>query len=305
MASGRKTNTQLADENHRLRAQVAQLEDKLDHLSEHGAAAVALHHVEALHRDVMSLVSDVVMMANEAGRLTYVSPNAHLIFGHSAADILKQGRITYVLPSELYDPDVLHQRGEIANISCQIRDSVGRARNLLLTVRLMSGREHQILYVCRDVTERIKIELDHHFLALTVDKRVEDETRDLRESRDRYRRLVEGLREEYMFYATDMSGVIMYASPSVHTILGYTPDQVVGHNWREFVDVTNPEFANTEELDSMRIAGIATPQYTRPIPHANGEIRVMQFRDTTVFDQDGKVIAIEGIGKDVTAAQRR
>ena len=186
-----------------------------------------------------------------------------------------------MLPSELFDPGLLEQRGEIANINCQIRDSVGHPRSLLLTVRLMSGREGETLYVCRDVTERIKIELDHNLLVLSVDKRVEDETRDLRESRDRYRRLVEGLREEYMFYATDMAGTMMYASPSVHTILVYTPDQVVGHNSREFVDVTNPEFAYIENLDKMRLAGIPTPRYTLPIPHANGEIRVLEFRDIT------------------------
>ena len=42
MSQNRKTNTELLDENKHLRAQVAQLEDRLDHLSEHGAAAVAL-----------------------------------------------------------------------------------------------------------------------------------------------------------------------------------------------------------------------------------------------------------------------
>ena len=36
-------------ENLRLRGQVAQLEDRLDHVSEHGAAAKALQESEALH----------------------------------------------------------------------------------------------------------------------------------------------------------------------------------------------------------------------------------------------------------------
>src|SRR5690242_852232 len=106
MAQHRKTNTELVEENQHLRAQVAQLEDRLDHVSEHGAAAVALHQVEALHRETMGAVSDVVLVADEAGRLKYVSPNAHLIFGHSAVDILKQGRVSFVLPGELFDPDV-------------------------------------------------------------------------------------------------------------------------------------------------------------------------------------------------------
>ena len=90
MAQSRKTNSQLIEENQRLRAQVAQLEDRIDHLSEHGTVAKALQHEEALHREVMMSISEVVLITDDAGRLTYVSPNAHLIFGHSAADILKQ-----------------------------------------------------------------------------------------------------------------------------------------------------------------------------------------------------------------------
>jgi PAS domain S-box-containing protein len=301
MASSRKTNVELVEENRRLRAQVAQLEDKVDHLSEHGAAGKALQQSELLHRDVMGAVSDVVLIADDAGRLKYVSPNAHLIFGHSSADILKQGRISFVFSSRLFEADLLEKRGEISNIECEIRDSVGRRRDLLVTVRQLPNHSGKCMYVCRDVSERVKIELDYEFLSLTLEKRVEEQTRELRESRERYRRLVEGLRDEYLFYATDPSGVITYATPSIHTILGYTPDQVVGRNWREFVEKDAETLKDLERLEQMRFSGVATPLYCVPIPHANGEIRMLEFRDVPLRDQDGKVIANEGIGKDVTA----
>src|SRR5215213_786376 len=152
MSQNRKNNTELSEENIRLRAQVAQLEDRLDHLSEHGAAANALRHAELLHREVMGAVADVVFVADNAGRLKYVSPNAHLILGHSPADILKQGRVSFVLPGELFDPDVLIQRREISNLERQIRDAVGRSRNLLITVRRIDGLEDAVMFVCRDAT---------------------------------------------------------------------------------------------------------------------------------------------------------
>ena len=206
MAQSRNTNAELTQENVRLRAQVAQLEDKLDHLAEHGKAARASQEAEALHREVMSVVSDAVLIADDAGRLTYVSPNAHFIFGYAPADILKQGRIGFLLPGDLFDRDVLEQRGEIANIECQIRDAVGRARNLLVTVRRVDRQGGTVLYACRDVTERKRIQLDYDLLSLTLERRVEERTQELRESRERYRRLVEGLRDEYLFYATDAAG---------------------------------------------------------------------------------------------------
>ncbi len=300
MAQSRKTNPQLIEDNHRLRAQVAQLEDRLDHLSEHGTAAKALHHADALHREVMASISEVILITDDAGRLTYVSPNAHLIFGYSAADILKHSRLSCVLPGEFYDRDLLEQRSEISNISLQIRDSVGRARSLSVTVRLLSAEHGRILYVCRDVTERIKVELDYEVLSLTLERRVEEQTRHLRENRDRYRRLVEGLHDEYFFYSTDMDGLIIYVSPSSHTIFGRTPEQSVGRNWREFMDPTSPDLEHLEQIHLLRCAGLPTPPYRALIPHANGQMRMMEFRDSTLRDADGKIIAIEGIGKDIT-----
>jgi len=296
----RKTNAGLCDENVRLRAQVAQLEDRLDHLAEHGTAAKALHQYEALHRDVLSMVSDVVAIADEAGRLTYVSPNAPLIFAKEASDILKQGRIGYLLPNNLFDPDILEQRGEIANIECKIRDAVGRARNLLVTVRRFEGHGGNVMYAFRDVTERVKIEKEYEYLSVTLERRVEEQTRELRESRESYRRLVEGLRDEYLFYATNPDGIVTYISPSVHPILGRTPAETIGHNWREFVDATHSLYPELEKLEKMRFEGVLTPLFRAPVLHANGEVRIMEFRDATVRDADGRMIASEGIGKDIT-----
>jgi PAS domain S-box-containing protein len=304
MGLTRKTNAELIDENRRLRAHVAQLEDRLDHLAEHGAVAKALQQSEALHRDVMSMVSDTVFIADGAGRLAYVSPNAAFIFGHRPEDILRQGRISYVLPGDLFDPKVLQQRGEIANIEYEIRDAVGRARNLLVTVRSIDRHGGTTMYACRDVTERVKIELDYELLSLTLDRRVDERTRELRESRERYRRLVEGLRDEYLFYATDLVGTMTYVSPSAYSILGYTPEQVIGHNWREFIDANDPSLAELEAMDRIRVSGMPTPLIYAPIKSTNGEIRLMEFRDMPVRDADGRVIATEGIGKDVTQRHR-
>ncbi len=299
MSQNRKNNMELLEENKHLRAQVAQLEDRLDHLTEHGAA-FAFQQAESLHREVMGAVSDVVLIADEAGRLKYVSPNAHLIFGYPAADILKQGRVAFVLPGEFFDPDVLEQRREISNIDRQIRDAIGRSRNLLVTVRRTESLDGGVMFICRDATERIKLELDYELLSLALDRRVEEQTRELRESRDRYRRLVEGLRNEYLFYATDETGIIIYVSPSIYNTLGYRPDQVLGKNWRGFVDTSTAEFAELERLEGMRFAGLETPSIAAWIMHANGDRRLFEFRDAPVKDADGRVVSNEGIGKDIT-----
>lgn len=300
MSPSQRTNADLAEENVRLRVQAAHLEEMLDHIVDHGPAPKVVTESDSLHRDVMSVVSDTVLIADEVGRLVYVSPNVHLIFGYSRDEVLKHGRVNFLFPHHLYNSDALREHGEIANIETIVRDSIGRARTLLVSIRQIQEYGGNVMYICRDVTERKKIELDNELLSLTLERRVEDRTRELRESRERYRRLVEGLRDEYFFYASDPDGTITYVSPSVYTIVGYSPEQVIGHNWREFFDKDDASFEQLEELERKRFAGIQTPTYVSSIPHANGGVRILEFRDIPQIDDDGRVIANEGIAKDIT-----
>jgi PAS domain S-box-containing protein len=154
------------------------------------------------------------------------------------------------------------------------------------------------------VTERIKIELDYELLSLTLERRVEERTNELRESHDRYRRLVEGLRDEYLFYATDPDGTMTYVTPSVYSLLGYTPDEVIGRNWREFIDPDSPSLPELERLDRLRLAGMPTPLYCAEVRHADGHTVMLEARDVPLRDASGRIIANEGICKDVTRRHR-
>lgn len=306
MSDGRKLNSQaLLEENQRLRAQVAQLEDRLDHLEEHGLSAKALRDSEFLHREVLSVVSDAVLIADDAGRLVYVSPNAHYIFGHAAVDILTRGRICCVLPQDLFEGDVLESRGEINNIECQIRDAVGRARDLLVTVRRVALQGGTVMYAIRDVTDRMKLQLDNELLQHSLERRVQERTRELLESRERFRRMVEGIREEYLFYATDIDGTMTYISPSVYTILGYPPHTIIGQNWRLHIDLTHELYPALNERDGMRETGATMPPFRAPVVHASGKVLIMEFHDIPLRDAEGRVIGNEGIGKDITERLER
>ena len=304
MVQNRKSAARLSQDLIRLRAHPSVGDERPDARTDSRPTEPTLEYSEALHRDVMWAVSDAVFIADDAGRLAYVSPNAHFIFGHAPEVISKQGRIGFVLPSDLYDPDVLERRGEIANIECQIRDAIGRKRDLLVTVRRIDRHGGTVLYVCRDVTERIKIEQDYALLSMTLERRVADQTSELRESRERYRRLVEGLWDEYLFYATDSQGVVTYVSPSVHSILGYLPSETIGRNWREFVDPNDPLFPEVERIDRLRVAGLPTPPSRANVMHSRGGTRLLEFRDMPVRDEDGGVVANEGIARDITDRQQ-
>ena len=55
----------------------------------------------------------------------------------------------------------------------------------------------------------------------------EDAVKALRESEERFRRMVEG-NDQLVFYTHDLSNRIEYVSPSVRTVLGYAPEELIG-----------------------------------------------------------------------------
>ena len=142
MCPASKTPSQVADENRRLRTEIAQLEDRLEHVTNPSSSATSadsvsdkIRELEDLHRVTVGALSDVSLITDDSGRLTFVGPNVHLVFGHSILDVYRSGRIEFLLPSQLFQADLLEERGEIPNIECAIRDSIGRTRNLLVSVK--------------------------------------------------------------------------------------------------------------------------------------------------------------------------
>jgi len=122
--------------------------------------------------------------------------------------------------------------------------------------------------------------------------------KNVRESEAKYRSLVESTKHHYLFYTQDNSGVITYVSNSLFEVLGYDEEEFKTH-YREFI-TDDPINAGFEEFRLNCLAGKTQKSYTLSIYHKNGSVRYHEVVATPVFDNDGNVVAIDGIGRDVT-----
>ena len=119
-----------------------------------------------------------------------------------------------------------------------------------------------------------------------------------------YRRLVEGIGGDYVIYTHNPEGVITYVSPSIEAALGYSVDEVIGRNWRDFID---EHFVGRDLADRV-LAEVADGRdfhkFTVEISHADGSTRLIEIQQRPVLDPDGNYTSMEGIAKDVTEFTR-
>jgi len=121
----------------------------------------------------------------------------------------------------------------------------------------------------------------------------------LEKSREKYRSLIENLKDNYFFYSHNTKGVFTYLSPSIKNVLGYNPKKFLKHFSTYLTD--NPINKKVAEYTEKSIKGIKQPPYKVECMHKNKKRVLLEVTEVPVTDQKGKVIAIEGIAHDITA----
>jgi PAS domain S-box-containing protein len=117
----------------------------------------------------------------------------------------------------------------------------------------------------------------------------------LRESEERYRTLVEGVRD--VIFALSPEGTITSLNPAFETITGWQRDQWVGQPFERLVHPEDLPLAL--ELLGRVVRGELRPVNQFRVRIAQGDYRVAEFSATPQL-VEGQLIGILGIGRDVT-----
>ena len=180
-------------------------------ITERKQAEAAIRESEALHRAVLTNISDTVFMTREDGTFTYVCPNVAHIFGYSADEVYELGSIEALLGAEVLDGELGSDGQEHQNVEIDVRDKAGHRHVLLVNVRRVDIAEGSLLYSARDVTERRKAQAA------------------LQESLTRFDNMaanVPGIIYEYVL-RPDGSTEVPYVSPGVQELVGLPPEALM------------------------------------------------------------------------------
>jgi two-component system sensor histidine kinase UhpB len=125
-------------------------------------------------------------------------------------------------------------------------------------------------------------------------------TRSLRNSEEKYRLLVESLREEYFFYNRDISGRITYVSSSIHNVLGYSTDEFLKHTCAS--ESMSGRIYNENSLDC--VSSDNEKPYEIVMTDTLGGEHFIELSEVLIFDDAGKVSIVEGIAHDTTKRKK-
>ncbi len=122
--------------------------------------------------------------------------------------------------------------------------------------------------------------------------------RQLQESEEKYRTLVEGLHEGYFFFSHDDRKVYTYLSPSFTKILGFPTSEMMVDSTTIYT--SNPINQEAIKNTDLCIQGKIKPSYTVEVRHKDKSHRWLEVSKIPIFDKKGRVITIEGIAHDIT-----
>jgi len=125
----------------------------------------------------------------------------------------------------------------------------------------VEGRTH-ILTLCRDITERKRVENDLHLSAEA-----------LRRSEEYFRALTEHAAD--ILFIVDAQGMIIYCSPSVESITGFRPDDLIGTSAFDLIIPDDQPRAGEDFGRALLTKDVEIFNSFR-IRHKNGVVRIME-----------------------------
>jgi PAS domain S-box-containing protein len=244
-------------------------------------------------RSIVEHATDVIIRFDRAGRHLYANPAAEQVTGLAVADLI--GRTCEELPLAENPTDFdratldrVFETGREQEIEFEF-STTGRPR--AFRARLVpewgaDGGVESVLAVAREITER---------------KAMEEQ---LRESEERFRLLVEQSRQVF-FYIHDQEHRFEYVSPSVESVLGYSPEELLGRPYDTLL-TEDATAVLVHEQTGAALSGVvdAPPStYHARVRHRNGDVLVLELVEWGVV-RDGRVVGLQGFARNVTEQVR-
>ncbi|ALL14118.1 PAS domain S-box protein [Caulobacter henricii] len=247
---------------------------------------------EAHYRRIAENSNDMIVVCGPDGIISYVSMACERVLGFAIEDLKGRNLLHLVHPDD--QSRTVSQFAPL--LSGQIKNDE------LVAEYRMVRKDGEVIWiethprVLRDPVSNKIVELVHAIRDITARKRAEQA---LAERDEQFRLLIEGSRDIIMRLAPN--GRTLAVSPVVQDILGFEPEDLVGHYTSEFM---HPEDVPRLAEYYARLAaepGVRLEPVESRIRNQTGDYRVMESRPFAVWDsRTGKLKEFIDVSRDIT-----
>jgi PAS domain S-box-containing protein len=253
-------------------------------VTQHRQSQEALRMSEEKFRALAETSIDTIFQINTKGNVLYASPSVLDLSGYTVDEIVGSHFTRYFpdsqipLALEIFQKILSGATLRSQELIAARKDGVFVNIEASFTPLLQNGRIAGIQGTIRDISERVKFQ------------------NAIKDSEERFRLLAENSVDA--IWELDLNGVHQYVSPATTEIFGYTVEETIGLHFSKYL----PEARLREayELFGQVLSGRRIRSYVSEAVRKDGRTIIADFCIAPVI-KNGKVVAIQGITRDVTA----
>jgi len=260
-------------------------------ITERKQAEETLRQSEERYRTILETMQDAYFEVDLAGRFTFVNDAQCRITGSPRERLIGMSNRQYTdetTAKTLYEIfHEIYRTGEPVTAFAfeYIKRDGTKAFNELSAslIRNAQGKPIGFRGISRDVTER---------------KRSEEA---LRKSEEKYRTILESIAEGY--FENDLHGNLTFVNNSLLEIYGYTRDELLKLNYRQFMDEENVQKV-FQAYNKAYTTGKPEKEIQYEIIRKDGTRRYLDNSVSPVRSADGTTVGFRGIARDITERKK-
>jgi two-component system, cell cycle sensor histidine kinase and response regulator CckA len=244
-----------------------------------------LRRSEELYRTIFETCGTAIIIINEDSTIQLTNSNFEKLSGYTREELEgKMSWTAFIAEEDLERMKSYHKMRRIdinkvpPEYEFRFINRHGEVRNILLNVAIIPNT-NQSLASCMDITER---------------KHAEEA---LRRSERSYRNIIESIQESY--YEVDLKGNLTFFNPSTVRNLGYTEEELIGINFRSFMDDFHANMV-FEKFNKLYVTGEQVNAFEWELIKKNGEKMASEASVSLRKDDSGNIVGFKGVVRDIT-----
>lgn len=227
-----------------------------------------------LYRVLAENATDVVSLVNPDGTFAWVSPSVEDLLGWRPQDLIGHEAVTF-----------MHDDDQAVGRETRAKLSAGERVTQEVRIRRSDGSYRWVSAMGKQLCDEDGNPVGRTWGWRDIETEVQAR-QDLAASREKYRLLAENAAD--LVWQSNIEGVIRWVSPSVESVLGWKPNQMVGHQSLEFVDL--PDHDEVLRRRAQVAHGRTVTHHQGRYRCADGTFRWMSTQARPVKDPSGQVM---------------